>query len=445
MNVFECPFSTHVRKTPKKGALIDENIVWTYEDCEKLIVGISQALKEEGVKEGDPIAFLPTKTFETPLLFFALFRIGAIACPVNTYHPLNVLPQTLDALGAPFFLYPSTLLVPKVKQITLPFSKIVREGKVGRQAFLNKKDRATYLSTSGTTATPKIACHSLGNHYYSALGSNAYMPINEGDLYALSLPLYHIAGIALLFRTFLAGQTVSLSQEAPGVTHLSLIPTQLRRLLQKETLPQYKHILLGGASIPLSLYQEGIKRGLPIRPTYGMTEMSSQVCTLWETSSFSMGHPLTYREIKIAKDGEILVKGKTLFQGYLKGDHTLELPLDKEGFFATHDLGSYSKKVGLNVHGRKDRLFISGGENIQPEEIEKLLKSIEGITDAQVIPTPDEEFGFRPMAYIQSEKIFEEEKLKDYLGSFLPKFKVPVKLVISNEIAPAHKEQALLH
>ena len=271
------------------------------------------------------------------------------------------------------------------------------------------------------------------------------MPIEEGDRYALSLPLYHIAGIALLFRTFLAGQTVSLSQETPGITHLSFIPTQLHRLLQQENLPKCKHILIGGASIPLSLYQEGIKRGLPLRPTYGMTEMSSQVCTLWETGSFSLGHPLTYREIKVAGDGEILVRGKTLFQGYLKEDRSLELPLDEEGFFATRDLGSYSKKGGLTIHGRKDRLFISGGENIQPEEIEKLLKGVEGITDAQVVPTPDEEFGFRPMAYIQSEKIFEEEELKDYLGSFLPKFKVPVKLVVSNEIAPAHKEQALLH
>jgi len=74
-------------------------------------------------------------------------------------------------------------------------------------------------------------------------------------------------------------------------------------------------------------------------------------------------------------------------------------------------------------------MFISGGENIQPEEIEKLLANIEGIIHARVVPIPDEEFGFRPTAYIESESPFKEEELKDYLSSFLPKFKIPVKFV----------------
>lgn len=426
MSIFECPFSLHSQKKPNGIALISKNTTWTYQACEKLIEGIGAKLKTLGVKPGDPVALYPTKEFPSPLLFFALFRIGAICCPINTYHPLDTLPENLDDLGTSLILYPDELTLPNLKQIAVPFSKVIKEGKLSGQSFLNKEALATYLFTSGTTSKPKIACHTLGNHYYSALGSNAYMPIEETDCYLLSLPLYHIAGIALLFRTFLAGGCVTTDEDASNITHLSLIPTQLKRLLEKKTLPHYKHILLGGAEIPPILYQKARERNLPIHPTYGMTEMSSQITTQFSPTSFSMGHPLPFREIKISQEGEILVKGKTLFKGYLKRDGSFDLPLDTEGYFSTRDLGRFSPKRGLSLLGRKDRLFISGGENIQPEEIERLLKNIEGIIRAEVVPTPDEEFGYRPKAYIQAEKPFQEEELKTYLSSYLPKFKIPV-------------------
>ncbi len=99
--------------------------------------------------------------------------------------------------------------------------------------------------------------------------------------------------------------------------------------------------------------------------------------------------------------------------------------VNSEGYFETGDLGTYCPKRGLHISGRKDRLFISGGENIHPEEIERLLQSIEGITHAEVVPTPDEEFGFRPTAYIESDQGYEEEALKTHLKIFLPNFKIP--------------------
>jgi len=440
MNVFECPFSLHARKSPKEWALVSHEKKWSYLDCEIFIEGCASVLKKEGVKPGDPVALIPTKAFPTPLLFFALFRVGAIACPMNTHYPLETLSKQLDELRAPFILHPDQEELPKLKQIKIPFSKLAVKGKKGGQSFLNKDALSTYLFTSGTTSKPKIACHSLGNHYYSALGSNAYLPIEKGDLYQLSLPLYHIAGIALLFRTFMAGGGVALSEEVEGITHTSMVPTQLYRLLKEESLPKYRHLLLGGATISPSLYYKAVARGLSVHPTYGMTEMSSQIATHFGEGPFSLGHPLPYREMRISNLGEIWVKGKTLFQGYLQGDGSLFRPLNKEGYFATSDLGIYSPTSGLQVTGRKDRLFISGGENIQPEEIEKLLNSIDGITHAQVVPTPDEEFGFRPTAYIESEKSIKEEELISYLSSFLPKFKVPVSFLDASGRNRTHKQ-----
>lgn len=440
MNVFECPFSLQARKNPQAPALISAEKTWCYLECEQLIQGATTALKKEGVKKGDPVALLPTKEFPSPLLFFALFRLGAIACPLNTYHPIETLPQQLDELRTPFLLFPDGESYPKIKQIQTPFSRLIKPEKLEKQSFLNKEARATYLFTSGTTSKPKIACHSLGNHYYSALGSQAYLPLGQGTCYHLSLPLYHIAGIALLFRTFMQGGAVALSDEVSEITHTSLIPTQLYRLLKEGKEGKGLHVLLGGAAISPSLYYEAMARGYQVHPSYGMTEMSSQIATHFSDGPFSFGHPLPYREIKLSSIGEIWVRGKTLFQGYVQNDGSLSLPLNAEGYFETSDLGSYSTTSGLQVKGRKDRMFISGGENIQPEEIEKLLRSIDGITYAEVVPTPDEEFGFRPLAYVESEQGVKERELKKYLESFLPKFKIPDSFLDAAGRTRTHKQ-----
>ncbi|MBI3211786.1 MAG: o-succinylbenzoate--CoA ligase [Simkania negevensis] len=444
---FECPISYHARKNRENLALISSKESWTYGQCEAWVEQMTIALRSQGIKEGDKVAFLPTKEFPSPLIFFAIFRVGGVACPMSSSLPAVRIHEALDDLGATLFLVPDFLVgeFPKIKQILHPFSSLFTKGSFSfsaRQTFLPKERLATHLFTSGSVQCPKIASHSLGNHYYSALGSLATIPLKQGDRYLLSLPLFHISGIAILFRTFLAGATIVI-QEKEGslldtalkhqVSHLSFVPTQLHRLfkepfpLQEQFTKIAKAILLGGDFISPSLFYKGKERGLPLHPTYGMTEMSSQITTYSEPlAPFSLGHTLPYAQIKIGEDQEILVKGKTLFKGYLNSSFQLEPALNAEGWFPTKDLGEYFPKQGLKVFGRKDRMFISGGEKIQPEEIEFFLGSIEGITKVHVRPHQDEEFGFRPIAYIQSEESFKEEFLREYLSTFLPKFKIPI-------------------
>ena len=289
--------------------------------------------------------------------------------------------------------------------------------------------------------------HSLGNHYYSALGSNGCLPSLENGQWLLSLPLYHIAGIAILFRVFLAGATVVLppsrSFDAAAIattkiSHLSLVPTQLQRLLEldlaatQKITQRLKCLLVGGAMISKSLYYQSLHHSYPLYPTYGMTEMSSQITTATDkdTAFFSLGHPLPYRQCNVTRSGEIKVKGKTLFQGYLSAPGRIERSLDQNGYFATRDIGHYSYQTGLTFLGRKDRLFISGGENIYPEEIERALLSIQGILDARVTPTYDREFGMRPTAYIHSRDPIQPEKIKQTLALALPKYKIPVNFIV---------------
>lgn len=330
----------------------------------------------------------------------------------------------------------------------LPFSFVEKKGKeLGITQFLTNLndlnqlptlapskmhldfEQTLYLLTSGSTGDPKIAALTLGGFYYSALGSIPALSLNEGDVWKLSLPIYHVSGIALLFRTFIAKAAISLT--ANEATHLSFVPTQLFRHLENpQEMSKVKCILLGGAVIPPHLYLEGIKRGLPLFLTYGLTEMSSSVLItsspILENGTFYLGDPLPYREMKL-ENGEILVKGRTLFQGYFPKLH--------EGWFSTKDLGTYKPDKGFAILGRKDRMFISGGENIQPEEIERALLENENVLDVYVAPSNDPEFGQVPIAYIKTSLPIPQ--LKSYLMEKLPSFKIPRKfLPFSENIFP---------
>jgi len=439
MNIFECPFALCARISGRNVAITSSTRSWTYSECHLLIKGIAHTLKMAGVKFGERVALVPTKDFPTPLIFFALFRLGAIACPIDSQLPPTSFLHLLHALSPTYLIIPDGMGYSKIGHIVpIPFSQLAKSAAPisppSFRIYLAKGTLATCLSTSGSTGQPKIACHSLGNHYYSALGSSRYMPLKTTDHYLLSLPLYHIAGVAILFRTFLAGATLLLSDDLghPRATHLSLVPTQLCRLLERSpSRPFPQHLLCGGAPIPQTLYEQALRKGLGIYPSYGMSEMSSQIATNFSLGSFSLGHSLPYRELKVGEGGEIYVRGETLFQGYFHRERGLTLPLDDEGWFHTGDVGAYSPEGGLQIFGRIDRRFICGGENIYPEEIESILEGIEGVESAAVIPVADEEWGMRPVVHIKGDGGVSENTLKALLALRLPKFKIPTSFYFS--------------
>jgi O-succinylbenzoic acid--CoA ligase len=178
---------------------------------------------------------------------------------------------------------------------------------------------------------------------------------------------------------------------------------------------------LGGRG-PLSpaLLHAADAASLPIFTSYGMTEMSS-IITLGTTMP-------PYRNLKIEKDGEIWVGGKTLCQGYWDPVMKTVAKADQEGWFPTKDLGRWSEGGQLEILGRKDRQFISGGENIQPEEIERALCSLPGIRQASVLPIPDEEFGQKPAVFIEDENNRSLAIVRENLEGILPRFMHPVRI-----------------
>ncbi len=346
-----------------------------------------------------PIAFISRPSIETIAFFFSLWRRQKLAFPLSIRLPEQAIENILQVTGA-------KIIFPNCSH---------REH---RDCLLHLSIPSTLLLTSGTTATPKIACHTLYNHFHSARAAISLLDIQPGDRYLLDLPLNHVGGLAVLFRTFLAGATLLLNPPPIEPTHFSLVPTQLYRLLKTGNVPKKaKCLLIGGAPLSPKLFKEACH--FPLYRSYGMTETSSMIALQ------SPNQSAVLPEAKISiQQGEIYVRGPMLFQGYYQLNAPLKIPL-VNGWFPTRDLGRITSKGAVEWLGRKDRQFISGGENIQPEEIEALLLEYPGVLEAYVRPIFDEELGFRVVASLVCDRKIDRCQLETKLRTQLPGYKIP--------------------
>ncbi len=396
-----CPIFDWSLRAPQKLAVVTQSENLSYLQLNECIQAYCGYISSLNLPPQSKLPFIALSNLETVCFFFAAWRMQMIACPISFRLPELAIEQTLKRLSAPL-ITPHPSHIKKVTEI-------------------DENLLSTMLLTSGSTGTPKIACHRLRHHLVSAEHAISHLHLEPDDYYLASLPLFHIGGIALLLRTFLAGATLMITDNyfERRVTHLSLVPTQLYRLLKEKIAHfQPKCILLGGAPIPPLLYQEAAD--LNLLTTYGMTEASS-IITL-------NGKLLDHLELKIGDGEEILIRGKSIFEGYLNPDGTIVSPL-QDGWFHTKDRGRMTPQQTLQLLGRKDRLFISGGENIQPEEIEEAILALFQVQQATVLPHHDEEFGMRPAVYLYDpNRTITLELLQTKLRQLLPGYKIPQKL-----------------
>lgn len=302
------------------------------------------------------------------------------------------------------------------------------------------KKAKVLLLTSGTTQKPKIVSLPISSLFYNAFSCCDKLFLERKDQYLLTLPLYHVSGLAILFRSFLQTAAVRIfpTSEAwlqnKGHTHVSLVPTQLYRLLK---LPfsalsawksSVKTVLIGGARCPYLLYERAKQAGLPLYLSYGMTEMGSQVLLnrqlTWKNGVPYLGFPSPLQKLCLSPEKEILLKGASSFEGYLFHPSVF----NDQGWFASKDIAHYDEEKGYAILGRKDRMFISGGENIHPEEMERHLESFSGVQQAYVTCQADEEFGEIAVAYIQWEQQEQKTRLLSFLKKRLPSYKIPKKI-----------------
>ncbi len=451
MTEVRCPLEEAAERHGARPAVVNGARVVSYSEFRRRVAQMTAALRRAGCKPGERIAIFAPNSPDYLVWLLAILRLGAVCCPMNTRLPNRTVADLLRRVDCRKLVAQApeedlgevTSGVQVIQSRDLvPAGKPLEQDAQGSTLPLGRP--ATIVFTSGSAGVPKAVLHSYGNHYYNALGSNTNLPLTIRDRWLLDLPLYHVGGLGILVRCLLAGAAVVMPDRGETldavlsrheVTHLSVVVTQLHRLLQQPEsvrYPSLRYIILGGSPVPLKLLQRAAARGLPVFASYGCTEMASQVATTGPDSTtaqrLTSGKLLPHRRLRIGEEGEIQLAGETLFMGYVEGEggEGLRRPLTPDGWFATGDLGRLDGDGYLTVIGRRDNRFFSGGETIHPEEIERVLTDHDGVEQAVVVPIPDEEFGQRCVAFIQArEEHPDGDALAAWLGRTLPRYKVP--------------------
>ncbi len=286
--------------------------------------------------------------------------------------------------------------------------------------------------TSGTGGRPKGVRLTMENLEAASAASVEHLGHGESDTWLLAMPLHHVAGLSILVRSIYAGGAVRLlTKFDPGtfsvamhgdVTMVSVVPTMLHEILEHNTASYeaLRAVLVGGGPIPDGLLERGAEAGLPVLPTYGMTETFGQVATLRPGSPLKRrAHPLPGTKLRIEPDGRIAIKSRQVFPGYLN-----EADRDDD-WFVTSDLGELDDDGALRVIGRDDTVIVTGGENVDPVRVEIELLAHPGVDDVVVLGIPDEKWGEVVAAvYVGSAA---QEALTSDLGERLPRHMVPTR------------------
>jgi O-succinylbenzoic acid--CoA ligase len=286
----------------------------------------------------------------------------------------------------------------------------------------------TIIYTSGTTGRPRGVVLTIGNHWWSAMGSALNLGLRNDDRWLAVLPLFHVGGLAIVLRGAIYGIPVVLHErfdpaaaldaiDRQGVTIVSLVAVMLQRMLDlRDTTPFPAHFrcaLLGGGPAPRPLLDACAARGVPVALTYGLTEAASQVATLAPADvprkPGSVGQPLLPTEVRIVNDagleaapgevGEIWVRGPTVTPGY-HGQPRAGAAAIVDGWLRTGDLGHRDAEGFLYVVDRRSDLIISGGENVYPAEVEAVLLAHPAVAEVGVIGIPDSTWGQAPVAFV---------------------------------------------
>jgi O-succinylbenzoic acid--CoA ligase len=285
------------------------------------------------------------------------------------------------------------------------------------------------IATSGTTGRPRAVALTGHNLTTAVRSSRQCLGLCAQDVWLNALPLTHIGGFAILLRCLEAGAAMLLHEtfeverirrafEENCVSHISLVPAMLARLLEAgvcaHPASRLRHVLIGGSRLDAGLAREARDAGWPLCVSYGMTETASHVCLYpgldarWQPGD--AGKPLAGVSVTLVADdgkpttgtGRIRITGPMVMAGYMRGGKPRATGSTDSGL-TTHDLGYLDDLGHLHVLGRTDEILVSGGRNIHPHEVEGLLQACPGVRDVAVTALPDPVWGDRLIACFAGE------------------------------------------
>ncbi|GAC1346493.1 MAG: o-succinylbenzoate--CoA ligase [Myxococcales bacterium] len=453
--VVECPVSAAARATPLAEALVHAGASLDYAALDAAVRRMSSALRKHGLAAGQRLAVLANNGPGMVALIHAAGRDRLPLVLLNARLTAAEIAAQI-AVARPALVVADSALRGRVTGPALALEELVGEASRAAPwtgpATLDPAVPHTVLFTSGTEGTPKAAVLSAGAHLASARASNALLSFGRASRYLCTLPLFHVGGLSVVFRCALAGATLLLEERfdaqtaaaalGSGATHASLVAATLARTLDArgtEPFPDsVRAVLIGGGPTPEALLARAARAGLPVLQTYGLTEAASQVCTErpGEADGKTSGRPLPCTEVRVVDadgrpvpslaDGEIEVRGPTLFTGYVADPQATGAAL-RGGWLRTRDLGTLDERGRLTVHARRSDLILSGGENVYPAEVEAVLLSHPDVGEAAVLGRPHPDWGQVVVAILspRAGSTFSPAALEAHCRARLASFKVP--------------------
>ncbi len=419
------------RRTPSQRAVECGDEALDYAALDARVGVLAGALRDDGIAPGDVVAGCLQNGLPAVLLVHAARRCGAVLLPLNTRSTAAELAYALQDAGARRLVHDDAM-----RDIAVAAADV---SGVAASAFdaLAKRDAkplapgdadpdgpSSLLYTSGTTGRPKGALLTPGNFFASAVASAMHLGALPTDRWLACMPLFHVGGLAILWRSVLQGSAVIVHErfdpdrvnhtlDEEGATIVSLTATMLSRVLDvrgtRAPARSLRFVLLGGGPCPGPLLGRARKAGLPVATTYGLTEATSQVATRPPGADPASGAiPLPGTEVRIAGEddrwlgaeavGEICVRSATVMRGYWRRPDATGEAL-RDGWLRTGDVGRLDAAGGLHVLDRRSDLIVSGGENIYPAEVEAVLLAHPDVAEVGVAGVADPEWGARPSAW----------------------------------------------
>ena len=432
-----------VSEHPEKLFVQSGDKEFSYRDIDDLVQLYTRSLIRENLKKNDKVLILLESDIELVEVILSCFEVGVIAVPISTNLTLpeyNIIVKQIQ----PNIIITSWKFKSYVNELKFPniFIEELIYSSSGCATINNKyihreNDVAAIVLTSGTTGLPKPVQLTYGNFITSCSNWNEFLEFNNQDKFLCCLPLHHIGGLAVLIRGLIYGFSIDLIKNfsankilntisSHNISIISLVPTMLKRILNIresiDTMKTLRWILLGGGPSPLKLLDYCIEQKLNIVKVYGMSETCSGTVGLKlldePENKLYAGRPFPNTKIWTVNK-EIHISGPMVMKGYLGLKETC-------GVHNSKDLGEVGNDnlVFLNIR-RKD-LIISGGENINPMEVEEVLISIDNIIDAAVVGEDDDEWGQKVVAYIVTGSAsINDEEIKNILKETLSLFKLP--------------------
>lgn len=440
--------SHHAMRTPQKAASIDlsSGRTFSYLELDRRINAIAAFLRHRHhVERGQTVSVLALNATIMLELQFACARIGAIFCPLNIRLTTPELQAIVDDAD-PSLLFHDADQAVAAKRLGmsvrgLQLVSLADDGpleadllgmpELGETEFLSHDDASTLLYTSGTTGKPKGAIITHGMNFWNAVNISPIAGINPQSVFLNVLPLFHTGGLncytnpvllaggtVLIMRNFDPELALSvLSERRHGVNLFFGVPSIYQFM---EQLPAFEQADLaeltggvGGAAMPMRLLRRYKARGLAILQAYGMTETGPFVACLGQDDAErkigSAGKPLLHCELKIVDAngqpvarghvGEMWVRGPGVSPGY-RNRPEVNAASFTDGWLHTGDLLMEDEDGFLFVVDRSKDMYISGGENVYPAEVENVLASMPGVAEAAVVGVPHQKWGETGVAFV---------------------------------------------